>query len=375
MTHPYNNLAFMTSVSLNVSDKLKRPITKIEQKYIVEVVKNLDEGYMRAKPISEVVGTLSHIIFKKICPNELYPQMDGSEYIDMRENLKQHIGTTSESNVSNSVFESMNKLQNTGKVDNIRGVQFKNPLGALRKSYFLLDSRYRNISSTPNRFIWDYSNSKTQQTGSVNIIGDIRDIVSIRIYSFRLPVSRANTKHKRITVLIHEFSTQSFFAHENRRFHFSLPYSVDENFLDINPFEQLYDYHFEKPFTTLPSITISFGNPLKLVNLDDDSGKCSADYTIIAPLTKIITQTPHGITTNDLVFFSNFNAGSSDKILKNIINREDGFTVTIISPTSFSIDYDTSSIISPITGLLFDVYYDSKRFYIPFEMDYIKPDI
>lgn len=360
MANPYNNLEFMTAVSLNVSNKLGRQVTQIEQKYIVHVIKNLERGYMRANPISEVVEILSHIIFKKICPHEDVPQMDGSEYVDMRENLKQHIGTTSESN--------------TVKADNIRGSHFKNPLGVLRKSYFLLDSRYRNTCSTPNRFIWDYSNSKNQQTGSVNIIGDIRDIVSIRIYSFRLPASNANTKHKRITVLIHEFSTQSFFAHENRRFHFSLPYSVDENFLDVNPFEQLYDYHFEKPFTTLPSITISFGNPLKLVNLDDDSGKCTADYTTITPLTKITTQNPHGITTNDLVFFSNFNAGAGDTILKNIMNRETGFTVTVIDLNSFSIDYNTSSIINPITSLLFDVYYDSKRFYIPFEMEYIKPD-
>jgi hypothetical protein len=371
----YNNPEFMTAVSVNVSEQLGRQVTNGEQIYIVNMIRKLDEDYVKSKKPSHVIGALTQIIVKKLINKGACPPMDGSEYVDMHENLKKHIGTTSESNVSNSVFDSLDKLQKLGKSEDIGGVILQNPMGLTRKSYFLLDSRYRNTNSTSNRFSWDYSNSKTQQTGTVNIIGDVRDIVAIKIHSFRLPISTASNYHKRITVLFHEFAAQSFFAHENRRFHFTLPYVIDGKYLDTNTSEQFHIYNFEKPFTTLPSITVSFGNPLTLINLEADSDKCTADYISIAPLTQITTQVPHGISDNDVVFFSNFNAGISDTILKNTINRESGFSITVIDSTKFSINYNTSGIVAPIGGLVFNVYYDSKRFYIPVELEYIKPDL
>jgi hypothetical protein len=373
----YNNPKFMTDVSISVSEKLGRQVTRGEQIYIVNMIRNLNENYIRSKKPSDAIEMLTHIILKKFAFHGACPPMDGSEYVDMHENLKKGIGTTAESNVSNSIYDSLTELHKLGKSESIGDVEIRNPMGLTRKNYFFLDSRYRNANNSTSRFTWDYSNSKTQQLGAVNIIGDVRDIVAIRIYPFRLPANRELvTYHKRISLLIHEFATQSFFAHENRRFHFMNQATVDGNFVEMNPYENndVY-YYFEKPFTTITSITISFGNPLLLVNLDADSGKCTADYLIDAPITRINTQAPHGINNNDIVFFSNFDAGASDTILKNIMNRESGFAVTVVNPTTFSINYDTSEIVDPIIGLVFDVYYDSKRFYIPFELEYIKPDM
>jgi hypothetical protein len=373
----YNNPEFMATVSMNVSNRLGRQVTKGEQLYIVNMIRKLDEDYVRAKKPADVLEVLTHIILKKLAIQGVCPPMDGTVYVDMHENLKKGIGTTSESNVSNSIYDSLSELQKLGKSEDIGRVASRNPMGLTRKNYFLLDSRYRNADSITNRFTWDYSNTKTQQSGTVSVIGDVRDIVAIRIYPFRLPLNgEVSTYHKRISVLIHEFSTQSFFAHENRRFHFMNQTTVDGNFVEADPY-QFNDgyYYFEKPFTTVTSITISFGNPLRLVNLDADSGKCTANYVVIAPLTLITTLVPHGINNNDVVFFSNFSAGYSDTILKNTMNREPGFVITVIDTTNFSINYDTSGIVGPVGGLVFDVYYDSKRFYIPFELEYIKPDL
>ena len=359
MSGIYMNADLMTAISVKISERLGRQLNKSEQIYVVDTIRKTNKEILKHKQPLDIIELLTNTIIKTLRKEQFKP-MDGSEYFDMHENLKKYIGTTSESNVSNSIFDTLNKIP-------------KDYMGLTRTCYFLLDSRYRNTESTSNKFIWDYANSKTQQNGSVNILGDIRDIISISIHSFRIPSCRYSNYHKRITVLIHEFSAQSFIAHENRKFHFSLPYLVDNNFLDVNNLDKHYKYHFEKPFTTIPSITVSFGNPLRLINLDDDSGKCFADYVSISPLTEITTQTPHNINTNDLVFFSNFNAGARDTILKNAINHESGFIITVINANKFSINYNTSGIIDPTPGLIFDVYYDSKRFYIPFEMEYIKP--
>lgn len=394
----YNNPEFMTVVSMNITKRLGRNLSQGEQIYIVNLIRKLDEDYVRGKNPKDVVAALTNVIINKLIKQGACPPMDGVEQIDMHEKLKDHIGTTAETDTSNSIYDrvytSSSKPKNkSGEVNSFLGLskpidvmRSLNPKGLLKKNYFLLDSRYKNATSTNNRFIWDYSNDKTQQTGTVNVIGNVRDIVALRIYPFRLPyVNSADSKHRRISLLVHEFASQSFFAHEDRRFHFMLETSIDNQFIDCNPYEQNDSYYyFEKPFTTFTSITVSFGSPLNTIEFENDSDKCSADYFGIAPLTQITTQTSHNLQNGDRVYFSNFNVGDLDPILveqikinniiKNTINRPSGFIITVIDNTNFSINFDSSDIQNPIPGLLFDVYYDSKRFYIPFEVEYISPD-
>jgi hypothetical protein len=393
----YNNPKFMTVISISVSDKLGRSLTKGEQTFIVNMIKKIDEDYLRSKNTDDVISSLTQVLIRKLTESACSP-MDGAEHVDMHEKLKDHIGTTGESDTSHSIYDRALTSTKTilkppsGSVTSFLGLSKPidvmrrfNPHGLLKKNYFLLDSRYKSTSSTKNRFIWDYSNDKNQQTGTVNVIGNVRDIVSLRIYPFRLPyVSSADSKHRRISLLIHEFSSQSFFAHEDRRFHFMMETSIDNQYIDCNPYKQndAY-YHFEKPFTTFTSITISFGNPLQLIELEKDRDKCSADYFGITPLTQITTLTDHGLKNGDRVYLSNFDVGLVDSLLleqfqinniiKNKMNREEGFLITVFDATNFSINFDSSNIQNPIAGLLFDVFYDSKRFYIPFEVEYVSP--
>lgn len=394
----YNNPQFMTTVSLEISKQIGRSLTDGEQRFIVNLIRKLDEDYLRSKKPQDVLVGIVNVVIKKLVEQGSCPPMDGTMFVDMHEKLKDHIGTTSESNTSHSIYDRMqndNIVSNVLKgcnISSIMGISKPseimrrfNPESMLRKNYFLLDSRYKNPTSTQKQFTWDYSSDKSQQMGTVNIIGNIRDIVALRVYPFRIPyVSSADTKHKRISLLIHEFSSQSFFAHEDRRFHFMLETSVDNDFIDCDPYKQndMY-YYFEKPFTTFTSITISFGNPLQKIEFEKDTDKCSADYFSISPLTQITTDNEHNLSDGDKVYFSNFDVGFVDPLLveqvqinnviKNTINRELGFLITVIDSTNFSINFDSSNIQNPLVDFKFDVFYDSKRFYIPFELTYINP--
>ena len=398
----YNNPEFMTTVSLKLTEKLGRSLSSEEQRFVVNLIRKIDENYMRSRNPEDVLEALSQAILKKLIEQGKCPPMDGSSHVDMHEKLKKHIGTTSESDMTHSIYAvtynpdtSLREMPkpSSGSISNILGIKNTidfvkqiNPASLLNKKYMLLDSRYKSQSeSTNKKFVWDFSNGKMQTVGTVNIIGKIRDIISLKIFPFRLPyVADADTKQKRISVLIDEFASQSFFAHENRRFHVMCKTNIDSTFIECDPYTQNYGVHdFVQPFTTFNKISVSFGNPLQVIEFNNDNDKCSIDYFGITPLTQITTENPHNLNNGDKVYFTNFDIGPIDpllvsqvqlnEIIKNTINRKKGFLVTVIDSTNFSINYDTSNIQNPIVDLKFNVFYDSKRFYMPVELTYINP--
>jgi len=393
----YNNPEFMTVVSMELSKKMGRSLNSGEQRYVVNLIRKIDEDYLRYRKPADVISSLTQVLLKKLVNMGNCPPMDGTEQIDMHEKLKNHIGTTSESDVSHSIYDrayapEKPTTSGTGNISSILGlkntidfVKQINPLSLLRKKYMLLDSRYKAAESTTKKFIWDFSNDKIQTNGTVNIVGQIRDIISMRIFPFRLPYSaNADTKQKRITVLIDEFAAQSFFAHEGRRFHIMCKTDIDSTFIDCDTYFQNNGVHeFVQPFTTFNSITVSFANPLQVIEFENDNDKCSADYFGIAPLTQITTDLDHNLNNGDRVYFTHFDINAIDpllvsqtqlnNIIKNTVNRQNGFLITVVNSTNFSINYDTSAIQNPIADLKFDVFYDSKRFYMPVELTYINP--
>jgi hypothetical protein len=270
-------------------------------------------------------------------------------------------------------------------------VRILNPNSMLRRNYMILDSRYRITSENQfgpiTRFTWSYIlNSQAQGEGSVNVVGNVRDIVAMRVFPFRIPyVDNADNTYKRISVLVEDLQSQAFIAHEFRKFHFFLESEIDGAFINLltNKYNDGY-FHFEKPITDLRDLNISFGSPLEPITFDNDRDKCSIDYFGIAPLTQITTFTPHNLANGDRVYFSEFDINPINPALaqqtiindtiKNTINRKEGFLITVIDASNFSIPYDTSAISNPINGLEVSVYYGSKRLFIPIELTYIMPE-
>ena len=74
---------------------------------------------------------------------------------------------------------------------------------------------------------------------------------------------------------------------------------------------------------------------------------------------------------------------NTNQEIKNNINKSDGYLITVIDLFSFSIDYDSSNIQNPLPDtsptqssdlFTFEVFYGSKRIFLPIELTYIMPE-
>jgi hypothetical protein len=413
----YNTLKFYQKIIDMVVVKIGRPLSTHEEYETKNFIKNVDPKLLTPAYETKTMGIMVTTLvgeFKKF-------DCTKPRYDDSQQTIRNTIGISSEAGTSHSIYENKNisltksnpeqttKPTKSTTVENLLGlstaveaVRLLNPDSLLRKVYLMLDSRYRVLDTTNslNEFKWDYilqSGINTQ--GSVSVIGNVRDIVALRVYPFRIPYAEsADNKYSRVSLFIKEFGAQSFVAHENRNFHFMLESEVDGSF--INLITDKYNdgfFYLSKPVTTINNLTISFGSPVQPVIFDKDRDSCQIDYFSIAPLTKITIGYPnvnkHNLVNGDRVYFSNFNVGDISPLLpiqnqinqdvKKNINDSEGHLITVIDPYSFSIDYDSSIIQNPLpdiilnptrTVFIFDVFYGSKRIFLPIELTYIMPE-
>ena len=163
-----------------------------------------------------------------------------------------------------------------------------NPSLKIKKAYMCLDTRYARFLDNKTKVQWDFINTISDSHNSTNMVGVVRDIVSIRMYSIVVPqfVSAQN----RATVLIEEMSAQSFSLPNGRKFHFVGRLNNLKNPLAIDlrnskavecifPDFTIYDkyeilpgyrfnegiYRFNQPITTLNTITVSIADPFDLL--------------------------------------------------------------------------------------------------------------
>ena len=81
-----------------------------------------------------------------------------------------------------------------------------------------------------------FNNNEITSQGTVNAIGNIRDITALRIFPIKLPYnSYIDNDYTRVTIFIQEISAQSFIGQENRRFHFMFSTTVDDRWINLEP--------------------------------------------------------------------------------------------------------------------------------------------
>lgn len=427
----YDKSDLYENISNQVAERLQRPLTHNEYNEVINFTKRVDQVLFGPKYQTSTIKTMVAKLtteFSKYTVENQYNE-------DPKQFLQPLLGTTGDNNTTYGIYDTAGYLDNSnpepepepefnadqlqsttqqltqliqqmqklttnmqsinvfGISNPLQAARVFNPQSTYRKSYMLLDSRYAYKTADGNnklvKFQWPFISSTqatTPHSKGVTVINDTREIVSLRIYPFRIPYTEsADNAYQRVSVFINEFQSQSFIAHEQKKFHFMLKSQMDGTFIDLDT-DNFNDgvFNFSKNLTQFSTLTLSFGSPLENITFDNDmDNKCSFDYFSIAPFTQITTSKPHNLTNGDRVYFSEFDVTQLgiafqqqniiNNAIKQTINRSEGHIITVINDTNFSIDYDTSAITSPIVGLYAWVYYGSKRLFIPFEITYIMP--
>lgn len=300
-----------------------------------------------------------------------------SEHVDIHEVLKNNLGeTVGGVDPDNIEDEAKDNVEVT--VDSFFGIRdiptlvkkINEPVSSINTAHLLLDTRYRILENDGTTYFkWGHINSLARSQGTVNSIGDIRDVVSVRMMPFRMPaVETATTAYNRISVFIKEFCPQSYVAHEDRRFHFIGNWFQTNNWLNVD----VSDYSdgafkFNKPMTRVDTITLTLGAPLEPIIFDKDR----LPGTIIASNpTLIIFNEDHNLATNDVIYITDFTTSTPtiDDATINIMNRQRGHSSTVSTATSITIPVDTSGLTISGTN---EVYFGSKRIFFTLELVYL----
>jgi len=355
-----NNPEFVSAVAKQVGVLLGRNATFAEKSliknYITKLRPAIFKGYTNKTAANKLADILATKIKKINCEDS---------YVDMHEYTKKEIGISGESDSLSFDFSGGGGVSTTSislgtSVDvmrimgasNAHGLQqLLNPQALYRNNYFALDSRYRVLDNDGSKFIsWNHVNNVTRAQGTVNTVGTIRDIVAMKVYPIRLPyTTSAENDLRRVTMLIEEFSAQSFVGHENRRFHFVFDVEVDGDWIRLNPYFHNHGiYKFDKPITQFDTVTVTFASPLEEIILDVDRLNASNTYAATAVMTTVDN---HNLSSGNRVYISDFNTNSpiNDAIVISAMNAT--HTITVTGDTTFTVPVDTSSIIQSLTGV------------------------
>ncbi len=291
-----------------------------------------------------------------------------------------------------------------------------NPQAKRKTAYMCLDSRYAQFNSECTKLTWSFTNNLNTVNNSTNVVGPLRDIVSIRMQS--MVVRKFSSVPKRSTILIEELSAQSFIMPSGRRFHFvgllndlQTPISIyDRNTIiapgTIVPDFTIFDkyellsgykfndgyYRFNKPITTLDTITVSIGNPDTLVVLPKYEFKNITVLDVQPDHIDLELNEPHYyISPNSTyayasgtwysVFIDGFSSGTASDVA--YINSKEFTVIEILSASqirvttgnapagiNFLILYDTLTA-GPAPWTCERVRFNSYRVIMNFELEYI----
>lgn len=295
--------------------------------------------------------------------NETVVRPDDKLFVDDRVNLSKLLN-------ANSMYDFINLL---------------NPSALYKKAYIILDSDYassRNIDGTV--VTWNFSNTADITDNGYNALGNIRDIVSMKLYKYNISFLTPGSSN-RFSILLEEFRAQSFLAANGRRFHFiTPPYDYLLPSTNPVPFMEPYNYgnfYFAKPMTVLDQLSISIGDPFIVFPLGfkntiaNVSGTFYIQVTFVNLLAVNVTTSAPAFTTNTRVIFKDFttsNPSADADLISYILTHE--FTLTVTSSTTGNIIIaQTPNYVIPPVGVVapFTLVTIPSRFSFQLELTYI----
>lgn len=376
---PEGALVVAKQSRLNVTQKLGRQLDKKELNVLYDIVVAIKPTHFNQVMLP---STIEHVTNATI--RALSKKSKSEEQVDIHEVMKSLMAaedikdSEQETKTSNPA---MTLVPYTPAVPQVPTSSPSAPVSnpSRKRNYIFIDSRYRSLENDGTRTLtWTIiNNTIIDSPGTINTVGELRNIVGIRIQPITLPAvdSLIGNEYRSATMLIRELGGQSHIAHEGCRFHFWFKYSsVSGGMVNLIPTPDPTDavFWFNKPITQLDKLTISFGNPIEPVVFDKDRMRViNVEYLDIP---KFTTEEPHKLKTGGHVYFSNFktaNAPVNEDIIDKV-NSIYGHIITVSSPTTFEIDSIDLSVIDPLDRLAdaFNVYFGSKRIMVPLEIIY-----
>ncbi len=354
----FNDKGFILELVTNVVARLGRHMNRTEKMYVINILQNINTDIFRGHTRDKVLDALATKISEEIVSN---PCRSDSNPVNIHEMLKAQIGVTTEDNNANEataandftdqiITNFSNQVEITSLLGNktITDLQRAiNPSLVRRNVYIMLDTRYRILDNDGTTYFkWNFINNEITAQGTVNAIGNIRDIISMRVFPIRIPyISSADNDYDRVTVFIQEFSAQSFIAQENRRFHYMFNPSIGDRWIDLEPdgFNDGF-FRFRNPITRLDTLTISFGSPLEPIVFDTD--RMLANITSYGVVTEFTTVSPHNLETGDRIYVTNFSTANinTDIVIVSAINKSSGHISTVTATNKFTIDVNSSNV-------------------------------
>lgn len=244
----------------------------------------------------------------------------------------------------------------------------------LRNANLWFDSRYRDRSDkNTDRYVFHFNNSYSRREGTVNSLGNIRDIIEMEVYPFELPfTSLTNNYYNKLTMLVGEFK-QGFISTEGPEFHFIFNTAIlPNNMVRLTPINPV--YKLRDPITALDTLTLQFKAPLIPVKFDDDMINVTITYSNPAVFTTV-NFVSHFLETGDIVYFTTFTSDDpiADLDIIALTNRVEGHTINKLSSSDFSCPLLDFSTVTPKANLTLVVFLGSKRAFIPIRIGYILP--
>lgn len=365
-------------VGRGIVQKRKEPLQEHEKRYVIQRLRGLDLNLFKGKPVSSIIFALVELVSNELSK---LPKLEEDGPIDVHEMLVNEIGKEPET----SLMEK--KLEEPTTVDAL--LQFPavlqsifNPKALRRKAYLILDRKYQaEDTNNINEFKWHVTNTSKAYNPLITAAttAPMRDIVKIKMFPFRFPNSENTiSEFHRLSVEIVEFNTQAYIiTHTNKKFHFAFDIERTGSVGSTDPYimndvgNSLTEFEFHDPIIELNTITIKFGNPGDLINLDPDSL-----YGVISPLgaqTLITFTQPHFCSLFTTVVISDFNTTnpSADATEIALMNDPTGWDITALTALTVTIDVDISGLTGVITGNPFYIYLNAKRFGLRMELTYI----
>lgn len=267
-----NNLRFFLS---GLNAKFGRPFNATEQGIILDSFRSLQNQIIRGVPVETTLVNGIRDTIDKI--NKLSLKKPDMREYQMAVLKSEGDDPTHRAFVESTGYEKPEEV----KGENVRVVQlmditnpidfklFINPSSLYTHKYVAMHSTYRDTSSDSagviRKFSWKFAPTRNLQIGFCNGVSDIGNIIGMRLYQPRVPyVAAMNTTAKRVSILIEEFSSQSFGSSQNSSFHFIYRpiYVAGQTSIELST-EDYNDgiYNFRKPIKSLDSISLIFKDP------------------------------------------------------------------------------------------------------------------